>query len=374
MLVSRLDGGLRRVDRDHGGGTVVVAAGGTGVRRGLRCALEDRCAGVGVGDGEVAGLCVGVVRGLEKVVGGLEAGVAAAEDAAVAVVVGAAADAVVADDVARSDLVVPVGLDVVADPGVGDDVVLDHVVGRGVRAGTADDHAGAVAIDDVAGDERALGVRVELDAAVGVVVDVVVADDDVVGGGDVDAMVVVGGGHPAAVVNAVVLDDCAVGAAVGVEAAERDADVGVVVGDVVSGEGHVHPVDRRARLVGSVATVEVQVGDGAARGLLGDPEATGQRGALAGVAGQRHLGGGDLDLVVRAVGAAAEAARLARSEGVDERLSCLQGLIHGAGGGVRAVRSGNHVAVDGGGGAACHRDPGGGSGDPGERDPGGDAR
>ena len=70
----------------------------------------------------------------------------------------------------------------------------------------AEDDPLAVAVDHVALDQGALSVGVELDPAVGVLVDPVVADDRVGRGLDVDAVVVVGRGQAAAVMDAVALD------------------------------------------------------------------------------------------------------------------------------------------------------------------------
>src|SRR3954451_19898902 len=94
------------------------------------------------------------------------------------------------------------GLYVGAQAGVGDDVVAHERPRRRQAPGAGEDDALAVAVDDVALDERPLRVGVELDAAVDVVVDDVVEDAHVVGGGDVDAMVLVGRRAPATVVDA----------------------------------------------------------------------------------------------------------------------------------------------------------------------------
>ncbi len=97
-------------------------------------------------------------------------------------------------------------LDVETLVGVGDDVPGNEIVVRRRARPSPEDHSLPVAVDDVPGHDRPVGVGVELDAAVGIAVDQVVPDHRAVGVGDVDAMLEVGGGQLAAVVNDVVLD------------------------------------------------------------------------------------------------------------------------------------------------------------------------
>ena len=104
----------------------VAAAGGgpSGGGPSGRRSAQDACTGASTLEGEIARGAIDVERVRDDVVGG-------AETAALAdVPLLAAGDAVVADDVAGADRLagVVVGLDVVADLGVGDQVVLDHVV------------------------------------------------------------------------------------------------------------------------------------------------------------------------------------------------------------------------------------------------------
>jgi hypothetical protein len=111
--------------------------------------------------------------------------------------VGAATeDAVVAGDISNADVIrIRIARPDVVIRIEGDHVVLDGVVAGGpsnvagvvvVIAVAGEPHPVAVSVDDVVGDVAVLGVRPELNAAVGVVVDQVVGDSGAVGVRGVD--------------------------------------------------------------------------------------------------------------------------------------------------------------------------------------------
>src|SRR5205085_8255458 len=110
------------------------------------------------------------------------------------------------DAIARDDVAGPNGTDPargdVRDAGVGDNVAADHVAPRRVTAVAGKQHAVAVVVDHVADDPGPDGQRIEVDPAVGVVIDEVAPDEDAGRVLVVDAVLMIGGGKPSAVVNA----------------------------------------------------------------------------------------------------------------------------------------------------------------------------
>ena len=141
----------------------------------------------------------------------------------------------------------------------------DEVVAGGRPARAAEDQALAVGVDHVPRHVGAAGVRVELHALVGVVVDPIADQARVTGHRHVDALLEVGGRQRAAVVDAVALDRDALRNAEAL-VAEGEADRGVVVGHVVVGEQDAPAVDDGAGRLTAVAPVEVEPAYHEARG------------------------------------------------------------------------------------------------------------
>ena len=252
-------------------------------------------------------------------------------------------DAVVSDHVALGRRFGRVGIHVPAQIRVGDHVAGHEVVAGDGRPDAGEDDPIAVRVDHVAGDRRAVGVRVELDAAVGIVIDPVAAHQRVAGLGKVDAMVLVVRRKPAAVVNAVVLDGHAPRRGGGVPPRHRDADARVVVGDLVAAQSHLVGVDPRSDAVGSAGAVELQALDRRARPLGQDLDLALEGHRVVPDRGEGDPGRLELD-AGEGVGAATKATGLLRLEGADHALRGTKWPRAAAGGRVRALRRRVQVA------------------------------
>jgi len=229
-------------------------------------------------------------------------------------------EAVVPGDIARPDRPGPEGLDVVALRGVADDVPGHDVAAGRVRGGilpaarfAREDHSLAVAVDHVVGRKRILRVGVELDPAVGVVVDQIAPDHRADGSFDVHAVIVIRCGQSATVVDAVSEQGDAVSDAPTLEAAaDRDADAGVVVRDLGAADRDVRAVDPHVRRPARAENEPRQ--DDLARRLR-DVDHAVDRGMRAGRAHQAEAASADRE---RMMERSAEAADRARAEVVDK--------------------------------------------------------
>jgi len=196
--------------------------------------------------------------------------------------------AVVVQHVPRPDgiPVRPPGLGVVADPRVRQQVVVHVGVARRITVVAREDDPLAVAVDHVVVDGRVHGVRIELNAPIGVVIDQVPFDPRVGRRLDVDAVVVVGRRKLAAVMDAA-SGDQRVGGSSPWPRADEEADPGSVVGHVIARERRVVGVDRRTRKTVGVDTIKVKSADRDVVGASRDPEPADDGGALPRVARER---------------------------------------------------------------------------------------